>query len=68
MAEATKDTDKRFDRDDVERRAPDDVTDLPKQSWKGVLKRTAKEFNEDKLTDWCSSRSSASRGSRPPRR
>ena len=52
MAEATKDTDKRFDRDDVERRAPDDVTDLPKQSWKGVLKRTAKEFNEDKLTDW----------------
>jgi len=55
MAEATrKDTDQRFDRDGTadERRAPDDVTDLPKQSWKGVLKRTWKEFNEDKLTDW----------------
>ena len=52
MAEATKGTDKRFDRDAAERRAPDDITDLPKQSWKGVLKRTVKEFNEDKLTDW----------------
>jgi membrane protein len=54
MAEATrKDTDNRFERGVAdERRAPDDVTDLPKQSWKGVLRRTAKEFNEDKLTDW----------------
>jgi membrane protein len=55
MAEATrKDTDQRFDRGATadEDRAPDDVTDLPKRSWKGVLKRTAAEFNEDKLTDW----------------
>jgi membrane protein len=54
MAEATrKDTDNRFERGAAdEQRAPDDVTDLPKQSWKGVLRRTAKEFNEDKLTDW----------------
>jgi membrane protein len=55
MAEATrKDTDQRFDRDGTadERRAPDDVTDLPKESWKGVLKRTGKEFSEDNLTDW----------------
>ena len=55
MAEATsKETgSRRFERDQAdEGRAPDDVTDLPKTSWKGVLKRTAKEFNEDKLTDW----------------
>jgi membrane protein len=52
MAEATKDTEKRFDHDAVERRAPDDVTDLPKRSWKDVLKRTASEFSEDNLTDW----------------
>src|SRR3954471_19322213 len=55
MAEATrKDNDQRFDRDGTadERRAPDDVTDLPKGSWMGVLKRTGKEFSEDNLTDW----------------
>jgi membrane protein len=52
MAEATKDTEKRFDHDGVEGRAPDDVTDLPKRSWKDVLKRTASEFSEDNLTDW----------------
>ncbi|WP_437098993.1 YihY/virulence factor BrkB family protein [Streptomyces flavidovirens] len=27
-------------------------TDLPKNSWGGVLKRTLKEFKEDNLTDW----------------
>jgi membrane protein len=62
MAEATRNdttTDERtrnqrFERDgDVdERRAPDDITDLPKQSWKGVLRRAIREFNEDKVTDW----------------
>jgi len=55
MAETTsKETGaRRFERGQAdEGRAPDDVTDLPKASWKGVLKRTAKEFNEDKLTDW----------------
>src|SRR3954467_3087171 len=58
MAEATrrdtKTEDQRFDRhsDVDEGRAPDDVTDLPKQSWKGVLKRAIREFNEDKVTDW----------------
>jgi membrane protein len=58
MAEATrrdtKTEDQRFDRDPKvdEGRAPDDVTDLPKQSWKGVLKRAIREFNEDKVTDW----------------
>jgi len=58
MAEATrKDTEQRFERDggdhDVdERRAPDDLTDLPKQSWKGVLKRSFREFSDDKVTDW----------------
>ncbi|MEV6319317.1 YihY/virulence factor BrkB family protein [Streptomyces sp. NPDC051776] len=27
-------------------------TDLPKQTWGGVLKRTVKEFKGDNLTDW----------------
>src|SRR3954464_1633112 len=57
MAEATRnDTDTRFERDGAtatdERRAPDDVTDLPKESWKGVLKRAWREFSDDKVTDW----------------
>src|SRR3954447_10378825 len=54
MAEATrKDSDQRFERNGTdERRAPDDVTDLPKQSWKGVLKRSLREFSEDNITDW----------------
>jgi membrane protein len=54
MAEATrKDSDQRFERNGTdERRAPDDVTDLPKQSWKGVLKRALREFSEDNVTDW----------------
>src|SRR3954469_18919449 len=29
--------------------APDDI---PKPGWKAVLKRTAKEFSNDNLTDW----------------
>jgi membrane protein len=33
-------------------RMPDGPTDLPKRSWWAVLKRTAKEFNRDNLTDW----------------
>ncbi|MFT7838590.1 YihY/virulence factor BrkB family protein [Saccharothrix sp. BKS2] len=33
-------------------RAPDAPTQLPKRSWWAVLKRTAKEFNDDNLTDW----------------
>jgi membrane protein len=61
MAEATRkdtdtDTDSRFERSGAEtvdeRRAPDDVTDLPKESFKGVVKRAWAEFNEDKVTDW----------------
>jgi membrane protein len=32
--------------------APDDPTDLEGHNWKGVLKRTVKEFKEDNLTDW----------------
>src|SRR3954453_4111089 len=57
MAEATrKGTDTRFERDGAtatdERRAPDDVSDLPKESWKGVLKRAWREFSDDKVTDW----------------
>ncbi|MEA2380460.1 MAG: rane protein [Solirubrobacteraceae bacterium] len=54
MAEATrKDSDQRFGHNGTdERRAPDDVTDLPKQSWKGVFKRALREFSEDNVTDW----------------
>jgi membrane protein len=53
MAQATHtDTDQRFERRSDERRAPDDLTDLPKRSSKGVLKRSAREFSEDKITDW----------------
>ena len=32
--------------------APDQPTDLPKHSWPQVLKRTFKQFSEDKLTTW----------------
>src|SRR5919199_91336 len=58
MAEATRrhtDTDERFERPGAtfdERRAPDDITDLPKQSWMGVLKRAWREFSDDNVTDW----------------
>src|SRR5215212_7574844 len=31
---------------------PDGPTDLPKESWIAVLKRTIKEFKADNLTDW----------------
>ena len=36
----------------AEERAPDDPTELSKQSWKATLKRTFKEFQDDGLTDW----------------
>ncbi|MFI6932837.1 YihY/virulence factor BrkB family protein [Streptomyces sp. NPDC050287] len=35
----------------VERRAPDQPTRLPKGSWKAVFKGTVKEFEADELTD-----------------
>src|SRR3954452_17478737 len=31
---------------------PENPTDLPKQSWTTILKRTFKQFGEDKLTTW----------------
>jgi membrane protein len=40
----------RFRRDDAD--APEGPTDMRKRSWLGVLKRTAKEFSNDNLTDW----------------
>ena len=36
----------------AEGRAPGDPTDLSKQTWRETLKRTAKEFMDDGLTDW----------------
>src|SRR3954451_5928992 len=35
-----------------EREAPDNPTDLPKQSWPQTLKRTGKQFGDDKLSIW----------------
>lgn len=32
--------------------APAGPTDLPRRAWWGVLKRTAREFQQDKMTDW----------------
>jgi membrane protein len=49
--DATEARERRFERVD-EDRAPDQPTDLPKQSWLGVLKRTLKEFSDDNLTHW----------------
>src|SRR6478752_5935524 len=31
---------------------PDQPTDLPKESWPAILKRTFKQFGEDQLTTW----------------
>ncbi|NGO42679.1 YihY/virulence factor BrkB family protein [Streptomyces ureilyticus] len=36
---------------EVERRAPDAPTELPKKSWWAVLRRTVTEFKKDELTD-----------------
>ena len=33
-------------------RTPDTPTELPKESWWAVLKRTVKEFRDDNVTDW----------------
>lgn len=35
----------------VEERAPDRPTELPKRSWKAVLRGTVKEFKDDELAD-----------------
>ena len=35
-----------------QRNAPDSPTDLGKRSWFATVKRTAKEFSNDNLTDW----------------
>src|SRR3954451_5365846 len=51
MARAATDAPKssrKFDRDDQ----PDQPTDLPKESWPAILKRTVKQFGEDQLTTW----------------
>jgi membrane protein len=45
------DTTDREDRREVDERAPDQPTDLPRQAWPAVLKRTFREFNADHLTD-----------------
>jgi membrane protein len=54
MARAARtDQERRFERRGAdERRAPDEVTDLPKHSWKGVFRRALREFSDDNITDW----------------
>src|SRR3954451_23511574 len=34
------------------RDVPDQPTDLPKESWPAILKRTFKQFSDDQLTTW----------------
>ncbi|GAA2408259.1 YihY/virulence factor BrkB family protein [Streptomyces glaucosporus] len=36
---------------EVERRAPDEPSELPGKSWWAVLRRTVREFRDDRLTD-----------------
>ena len=36
----------------VDAEAPEGPTDLPSRSWRAILKRTVKEFQDDNLTDW----------------
>ncbi|MFF4618856.1 YihY/virulence factor BrkB family protein [Nonomuraea jabiensis] len=36
----------------VRRAAPESPAELSKRSWWGILKRTAREFRDDQLTDW----------------
>jgi membrane protein len=42
----------RFRRSKKEHDAPESPTDLKGRSWFGVLKRTAKEFSDDNISDW----------------
>ena len=35
-----------------DRNTPEEPTDLPARSWREILKRTVKEFQDDNLTDW----------------
>jgi membrane protein len=36
----------------MDRDAAESPTDLNRRSWFGVLRRTVREFSEDRLTDW----------------
>jgi membrane protein len=38
--------------DPDERSPPEEPTDLPARSWKAILKRAVKEFQDDNITDW----------------
>src|SRR5437763_801476 len=52
MAQATQDRERAADVQRSNGRAPESPTKLGGRSWLGVLKRTAKEFSADNLTDW----------------
>ena len=38
--------------DPEDSRKPDSLTDIDRETWKGVLKRTVLEFKDDNCTDW----------------
>jgi membrane protein len=52
MAQTTRAHDSDGARDDDNGRPPEGPEDLRGPSWRGVLKRTVREFKEDNLTDW----------------
>jgi membrane protein len=55
MAEAARqrELENQADRKDREEpQAPERLTALPVRSWRGVFRRTVREFREDNLTDW----------------
>jgi membrane protein len=55
MAEATRQREHENQADHQDReepQAPERLTALPARSWRGVFRRTLREFREDNLTDW----------------
>ncbi|MEV1021114.1 YihY/virulence factor BrkB family protein [Streptomyces sp. NPDC050264] len=48
---ADRDADRFGPDENVARRAPESITDLPKRSWMAVLKGSLREFKDDELTD-----------------
>ncbi|MDX6676902.1 MAG: rane protein, partial [Solirubrobacteraceae bacterium] len=52
MQQASQQRERHAERDDDRDVEPDTPTELSKQSWGAVLKRTFREFKQDDITDW----------------
>lgn len=52
MATQTADLDQASGSSNGREQAPEKPTDVKARSWRGVLKRTLREFKEDNVTDW----------------